>query len=142
VLDGEDVYRLPWPERRARLESCVRTDRETDGHSPRVPSGVTYWGNIADRVHRRSGQPHLGRRSARRGHGGNRRQGGEGCTGFTTLSITYRDVNGTVRQAIASGDNEVALTLDGVRDSWVARHGITFDDCAEDCFVTFTTQPK
>jgi hypothetical protein len=67
---------------------------------------------------------------------------GEGCTGFTTLSITYRDVNGTVRRAIASGDNEVALTLDGVRDSWVARHGITFDDCAEDCFVTFTTQPK
>jgi hypothetical protein len=67
---------------------------------------------------------------------------GEGCTGFTTLSISYTDASGTVRHAIASGDNEVALTLDGVRDSWVARHGITFDDCAEDCFVTFTTQPK
>jgi hypothetical protein len=67
---------------------------------------------------------------------------GEGCTGFTTLSISYTDAGGTVRHAVASGDNEVALTLDGVRHSWVARHGITFDDCAHDCFVTFTTQPK
>ena len=67
---------------------------------------------------------------------------GDGCTGVTTLSISYRDASGTLRHAIASGDNEVALTLDGVGSSWVARHGITFDDCAEDCFVAFTTSPK
>ncbi|HZB70896.1 MAG TPA: hypothetical protein VE395_02090 [Acidimicrobiales bacterium] len=67
---------------------------------------------------------------------------GEGCTGFTTLSITYRDATGAARSAVAGGDNEVSLTLDGVRDGWAARHGITFDDCAEDCFVTFTTRPK
>ncbi len=67
---------------------------------------------------------------------------GEGCTGFTTLFVSYRDAQGTVRHLVASGDNEVAVTLDGIRDGWVASHGITFDDCAEDCFVPFTTQPK
>jgi hypothetical protein len=67
---------------------------------------------------------------------------GEGCTGATTLSITYRDASGTVRRVIAGGDNEVSVTIDGVRDSWVARHGITFDDCAADCFVGFTTSLK
>jgi hypothetical protein len=43
---------------------------------------------------------------------------------------------------VAGGDNEVSVTVDGVHNGWVARHGVTFDDCASNLVVAVDTQAK
>jgi hypothetical protein len=70
------------------------------------------------------------------------------CAGRLSVSVTYVDDAGVQRTsgATTASGTDVAHTVQGVRDSFVATHRVVFTNCDSaqepSCELSFTTTPK
>jgi hypothetical protein len=67
---------------------------------------------------------------------------GSGCEALVFVTATYIGANGERRRSSSGGLQQVSLENDDVRTEYAATHRVSFQDCAFDCVVEFSTRPK